>query len=94
MPLLSFAGPDALSAFRLEALYARCRERVSSIDSLTAQYVYFVHLTPVDPSVDGDSVDGALITRLESILGAPHQSLSPDRASLLVTPRPGTTSPC
>ncbi|MBT3341623.1 MAG: phosphoribosylformylglycinamidine synthase [Gemmatimonadetes bacterium] len=89
MPLLSFAGPDALSAFRLEALYARCRARVSSIDGLTAHYVYLVHVA----SVEGDSVDDTLISRLESILGAPYQPLSPDAARLLVTPRPGTTSP-
>lgn len=88
MSLLSFSGPAALSAFRLEALLSRCRGLVSGVDGLTARYVYFVQLK--DASLVNDK---ELIARLESILDAPHEPLAEDTSALLVSPRPGTTSP-
>ena len=89
MSLLSFAGPEALSAFRLEALKLRCGELVSAVNGLSAQYVYWVHVK--------DSANaGELTPHLASILDAEDSSrmgAAEPQASLLVTPRPGTTSP-
>jgi len=89
MSLLSFAGPDALSNFRLEALRTRCREVVGQVDILEARFVYLAHVK----DTAGDETE--LISRLASILDANPLAggLTSDPKHLLITPRPGTTSP-
>ena len=89
MSLLSFAGPDALSTFRLEALRARCREAVGEVDALEARFVYLVHVK------DTSSDETQLVSRLASILDANPLAggLTSNATRLLITPRPGTTSP-
>ncbi|MBQ36891.1 MAG: phosphoribosylformylglycinamidine synthase [Candidatus Latescibacteria bacterium] len=88
MPLLSFDGPEALSAFRRAALLDRCRLAIPSLRSLTAHYIYIADLDGVP--------DAGTTPRLGKILGLGMDSADPgetDGASLLVAPRPGTISP-
>ena len=83
--LLSYTGPQALSEFRRAPLLARTRSFGAPIDDLTTSYVYLILLhAPVIDSVQRN---------LESILGSEQPYVAAARGQILVTPRPGTTSP-
>jgi phosphoribosylformylglycinamidine synthase len=84
MPLLSFAGPPALSAFRRDALLSRCRQAVVSLTAIDGAHVYFV-------DVDDAAADVARLAAVLGVSGDPDRG--DDEMSLLVTPRPGTISP-
>ena len=91
MPLLSFAGPPALSAFRRITLLDRCRDIAPALQSIDARFVYLVQVDGVQ--VDGDAADD-LMPRLASLLGVTGEpAAGSDAASVLITPRPGTVSP-
>jgi phosphoribosylformylglycinamidine synthase len=86
MPLLSFAGPEALSAFRLASLLDRCRVATPALRSIDARFIYLAHL---------DAAPTALTAqRLAEVLGVDASTgLDLEAVDLLVTPRPGTISP-
>jgi len=90
MPLLSFAGPVALSVFRRSALLERCRLLLPTLQSIDARFVY---LALIDPDADPDAA-AALTPRLAQLLGVSGDFVRPaGGASLLIAPRPGTISP-
>ncbi len=79
-----FDGGPALSAFRLEKRLALLRERMPSISGLAARSVSLALLDGEPPAATWE--------RLRTLLGP---CFEPERQpfTLLVTPRPGTTSP-
>ena len=83
--LLNFAGPPALSPFRLLPLLERCRGILPSLENLQASYFYAVQLErPI-------AADEQL--RLERILDT-NKVVPPWRPNEIpICPRPGTTSP-
>lgn len=88
MPLLSFAGPPALSAFRRDSLLDLCRLCVTTVSCVEAQFVYHAHFE-MAPAAH-------TIQRLAEILGVPADcqlSEATDPDSILISPRPGTISP-
>ena len=90
MPLLSYAGPPALSVFRRTALLERCRLIMPGLQSIDAHFVYLALIDPnADPNADADPTP-----RLAQLLGAASDLGQPtDGASLLIAPRLGTISP-
>ena len=88
MPQLFFEGPPALSAFRRAALLARCRQAVTSVQSVAAHYLYMARIE--------SRPDAETRQRLATLLGVAGPGADEyhgDANALLVTPRPGTISP-
>ncbi len=82
----SLAGPGALSAFRAARLLQRLQTVDPNVDSVSAQYVHFVHATR--------ALDAGEEARLKALLdyGDPA-ALAPDGVHFLVVPRLATISP-
>jgi phosphoribosylformylglycinamidine synthase len=82
----SLAGPGALSAFRAARLLQRLQTVDSNVDSVSAQYVHFVHATR--------ALDAGEEARLKALLdyGDPA-ALASDGVHFLVVPRLATISP-
>jgi phosphoribosylformylglycinamidine synthase len=82
----SLAGPGALSAFRAARLLQRLQAVDSKVDSVSAQYVHFVHATR--------ALDAGEEARLKALLdyGDPA-ALASDGVHFLVVPRLATISP-
>ncbi|MCE9666525.1 phosphoribosylformylglycinamidine synthase [Myxococcus stipitatus] len=80
-------GAPALSEFRLAKLLARCREQVSSVSSV---YAEFVHFLDASAPLSGDEQ-----TKLDRLLEyGPREAVRERSGSLLlVVPRAGTISP-
>lgn len=85
MPLLSFAGPEALSAFRLASLLDRCRAAAPALRSINSRFIYMAHLEAAPAALTAQ--------RLAEVLGVDGVGLDLEFDDLLVTPRPGTISP-
>ena len=83
--ILTFEGPDALSQFRLERLFARAGKRVPALRALEPRHLYFARLrTPLDAPERA---------RLLELLGARELEGAEAETTLVVVPRPGTISP-
>ena len=85
--MLHLLGSPAHSEFRLQRLLAQCRERVTGIERLRADYLHLAEL--VEPLGDDEL---ALFGRLMEY-GAAPSAQPPEGTSLIVVPRPGTISP-
>jgi phosphoribosylformylglycinamidine synthase len=85
--MLTLRGAPALSEFRLAKLLARCRERVSTVASV---YAEFVHV--LDVEADLSPSEQALVEGLLEY-GPRLERHAPRGALRLVLPRPGTVSP-
>jgi len=88
--MLTLQGGPALSAFRLERLLARLRERAPGLASARARFVYFV-----DHLAGAGTLERTARERLATLLEA-EPIAEPAReggTALLVAPRPGTVSP-
>ncbi|EAU65257.1 phosphoribosylformylglycinamidine synthase [Stigmatella aurantiaca] len=87
MNLLTLRGAPALSLFRRDKLLAQCRERVSEVTSVYAEFMHFV-------DVDGSLSAKAFTTLLQLLEYGPSIPRGDWLGSrLLVLPRPGTVSP-
>ena len=84
--LLTYRGPQALSAFRRDPLLARCRSLLGRIQDLTTSYAFLVHLSSSISTADRD--------KLENILGTGEPAaVAGGGGEVLLAPRPGTASP-
>ncbi len=85
--MLHLPGCPALSEFRLNKLLAQCREQVTSVSGLRADYLHLVEL--VEPLADEEA------RRLEQLMayGPSRPGAGASGTRLLVVPRPGTISP-
>lgn len=87
--MLLVQGHSALSEFRRARLLARLRSVNSSVNDLTADFVYFAF--PIR-TLD-ESMHERLLDVLEAPRIAPKTSLTGEVVEFMVTPRPGTISP-
>lgn len=85
MPLLSLAGPPALSAFRRRMLLDLCKAMLPRVHSVEARFVYLAEI-----EADLSPQDNQQLAR---VLGSAQGDPTPSGAGLLVAPRPGTISP-
>lgn len=83
--MLELRGASALSGFRHAKLIDQLRQSVPIVESLTADYVYFV-----DAHVD---LDETQLARLNELLAAQDERGNREGALYLVVPRLGTLSP-
>ncbi|MGJ8521579.1 Phosphoribosylformylglycinamidine synthase [Carnimonas sp. R-84981] len=83
--MLELRGAEALSEFRHAKLIDQLRQSVPIVESLTADFVYFID-TP-------DALDAQTQQRLGELLDAREHARARDGALYLVVPRLGTLSP-
>ncbi|MDG1311433.1 MAG: phosphoribosylformylglycinamidine synthase [Porticoccaceae bacterium] len=85
--MIILSGAPSLSAFRRRKLLSNLQKSVSSVTSVTAEYVHFAEASEALSEADSATLK-ALMT-----YGPIEEQQSNDGSLLLVIPRPGTISP-
>ena len=86
--MLIVPGASALSDFRTARVLADVRKLLPQVRALTAYYVHFVQVRGSLDDAGRQVLDGLLQQGPQAV-----DSPSPDSATLVVVPRPGTISP-